>query len=325
MTAPTTGVLEHTIGSTGAFALNVRSNDVRVVAVDGDSVRIRARDGRDLTRLDTERGPGLLSVRAGGGVDELDVDVPRHATVVIEASSGDIIVRGLRSEQHYRTSSGDIQLDAVGGRLSAEAVSGDVRIVASARVEVSARTVSGDLAVQAGAIATLRAVTTSGDLRVAGRFEGEGPFSLETVSGDATLASAGPGLDITVSTITGDVRSEVEARQEGPRGQRRLVIGSGSPALSFRSTSGDLRIARAVPLPIEAPRPPAPPSAPTLEEDAAMSTDRLPAADLDVVPDDPELDILRALERGDIDVSEATRRLAALADDPDAGEDDHAG
>ena len=143
MTAAT-GVLEHAIGATGAFALNVRSNDVRVVAVDGDTVRIRARDGLDLTRFDTERGPGLLSVRAGGGVDELDVEVPHHATVVIEGSSGDIIVRGLRAEQHYRTSSGDIQLDGVGGRLSAEAVSGDVRIIASDRVEVSARTVSGD-------------------------------------------------------------------------------------------------------------------------------------------------------------------------------------
>ena len=37
----------------------------------------------------------------------------------------------------------------------------------------------------------------------------------------------------------------------------------------------------------------------------------------DETPDDPELQILRALERGEIDVAEATRRLAGLTADPD--------
>ena len=39
--------LEHAIGATGAFALTVRANwDVASAAVDGDTVRIRARDGQ---------------------------------------------------------------------------------------------------------------------------------------------------------------------------------------------------------------------------------------------------------------------------------------
>ena len=327
MTAATLAVVEHAIGTGGAFALHVRSHDVRLIGVDGDTVRLRARDGSDLRRLDIERGQGVLAVRATGGVDDLDVEVPRRATVLVEGSSGDISVHGLRAEQRYRTSSGDIHLDAVGGVLTAEAVSGDVRINAVDRVEVSARTVSGDLALQAGAVATMRAVTTSGDLRIAARFEGDGPFTIETVSGDAMLAPAG-GLTVSVSTITGDVRSDVDARQEGPRGQRRVIVGSGSPALAFRSTSGDLRIGKAVPLPIQ-PRPPVapapiPPLAPTLEEDPAMATDPTDVV-LDAVPDDPELDILRALERGDMDVAEATRRLTALTDDVEPSESDHAG
>jgi hypothetical protein len=48
---------------------------------------------------------------------------------------------------------------------------------------------------------------------------------------------------------------------------------------------------------------------------------------LDQGPVDPELEILRALERGDIDVAEATQRLAALTADPDRDEieTDHVG
>ena len=330
MTAATLGVIEHAIGTGGALALHVRSHDVRLVAVDGETVRLRARDGSDLRRLDVERGQGLLAVRAAGGVDDRDVEVPRDATVLVEGSSGDIVVHGLRAEQRYRTSSGDIQLDGVGGQILAEAVSGDVRIVAVERVDLSARTVSGDLTLQAGAIAAMRAITTSGDLRIAGRFEGEGPFTIETVSGDAMLAPAG-SLAVSVSTITGDVRTDIEARQEGPRGQRRVIVGSGSPALAFRSTSGDLRIGKAVPLPIDAPRPPAaplpptPPQLPTLEEDAPMSIDPATEAIADAADASPELDILRALERGDIDVAEATRRLAALTDGDDSSETDHVG
>lgn len=56
-----------------------------------------------------------------------------------------------------------------------------------------------------------------------------------------------------------------------------------------------------------------------------MTTTDPAAGRADVVPDDPEIEILRALERGEIDVAEATRRLAALTDDPDASEVGHAG
>ena len=330
MTAAPATTIEHVIGTSGAVSLHVRSADVRLRAVEGDTVRVRSRDERDLRRIDAEHGPGLLVLRASAGVDALEVEVPRDATVLVEGSSGDIAARGLRADQRYRTSSGDIQLDEVGGRLTAEAVSGDVRIVAVGSVEVSARTVSGDLAIQAGTIATLRAVTTSGDLRLAGRFEGDGPFSVETVSGDATLAPAGD-LGVTVTTITGDVRSDVDAHQEGPRGRRTIRIGRGLPALEFRSTSGDLRLARAVTLPVAPPRPvtlpspPAPPIPPSVEEIAPMSTTDPAEPARTSSPDEAvQLDILRALERGDIDVAEATRRLAALTHEP-APESDHAG
>jgi hypothetical protein len=59
-------------------------------------------------------------------------------------------------------------------------------------------------------------------------------------------------------------------------------------------------------------------------EPAADRPGDLNADDAGVTDDRVELDILRALERGDIDVAEASRRLAELADGP-RPEPDHAG
>ena len=248
-------MVEHVIGADGAFTLAARNSDIRLRAVAGDTVRIRARDGSDLRRLDTEPGDGILAVRARGGAPDLDIEVPVAAAVIIEGSSSDLAAIGLRGEQRYRTASGDIVSDDVGGRLAIEAVSGDVAILAAARP----RSAPGPCPVTspsgAGSISRLRAVTTSGDLHVAGSFDGDGPYAIETVSGDATLAPAN-GLRVEASSITGDVQADVDARSEGPRGRRTVVVGPGGADLTFRSTSGDLRIVRATVL---APAPVAPP------------------------------------------------------------------
>ena len=318
-------MVEHVIGADGAFTLAARNSDIRLRAVPGDTVRIRARDNSDLRRLDTEPGDGILAVRARGGAPDLDIEVPLDAAIIVEGSSSDLAAIGLRGEQRYRTASGDIDLHDVGGRLAIEAVSGDVNVVAAAPAELSARTVSGDLAVRAGSITRLRAVTTSGDLHVAGSFDGAGPFAIETVSGDATLAPAN-GLRVEASSITGDVRADVDARSEGPRGRRTVVVGGGGPDMTFRSTSGDLRIVRAAvlaPAPIappDAPQPPpvSSPDAPRIPSPAAID-DATTDTDLaDAMPIDPSLAILRELERGEIGVEEAMRRLAA-AEDEEAG------
>ena len=92
---------------------------VRLLVERGHEVRAMVRRSSDLRRLEVERGPALLAIRASGGVDDLEVEVPRAATVLVEGSSGDLAVRGLLAEQRYRSSSGDIQLDGVGGRVTA--------------------------------------------------------------------------------------------------------------------------------------------------------------------------------------------------------------
>ena len=271
-------MVEHVIGADGAFTLAARNSDIRLRAVPGDTVRIRARDGSDLRRLDTEPGDGMLvAVRArGGALPDLDIEVPVDAAIIVEGSSSDLAAIGLRGEQRYRTASGDIDLHDVGGRLAIEAVSGDVNVMAAAPAELSARTVSGDMAVRAGSITRLRAVTTSGDLHVAGSFDGAGPFAIETVSGDATLA---PANGLRVEAHRSPAMS-VPTSTPGPRGRvagGRVVVGGGGPEMTFRSTSGDLRI---VPAAVLAPVDPvAPPP--------RRSRHRVPSPDVPVDPSPP--------------------------------------
>jgi hypothetical protein len=304
MTTATGSSIEHAIGAEGLLAIRLGGGEVRLRGIDGEIARVREVNDHDLGEmLVIDRGEGSLSLRAGrlleialGRLDgrrgvrhdapELEIELPRRASVVIEAASCDVAAEGLVGDQRYRTASGDLTLRAATGRISVEAVSGDIDITATGSAEVIARTVSGDLALRAATLSSVVATTTSGDVRIAGRLSGAGPFSIDTVSGDALLAPAGD-VRIEMSSVTGDLSSEFEGASVS-RGRRSLEIGRSGPVVTFRSMSGDLRVVR--PVPISEPAPAGQP----------------------IAADEDRLRILRSLERGEIDVAEAGRRLGAL-------------
>jgi len=325
MTTTTTGAeLAHPIGADGIVSLRVRDGDVRIQAIDGDTLKVRDRRGRDLASLFAiELGDGSASLFDShpsgasamprhGHAPELELDLPRRATIVVEVVSADIEVEGLLGDQRYRTTSGDLALRGVGGHLVVEAVSGDLDIRATGDADVDVRTVSGDVELRAGTIRSLKLGTTSGDIKIAGRLAGPGPFAIETVSGDAQLAPVGD-VRVEMATMSGDLHSDIGGRTEGGRGHRTLVTGSAGQLVTFRSMSGDLRLVRpvAVPQPPVAPSPPNPPVAPApplpVDPPAPPRNGAIVAA-----YEDARLGILRSLERGDIDVTEAGRRFAAL-------------
>lgn len=339
MTTATGFTLEHPIGPEGHLAIRLRSGEVRLRGADGDIVRVREVNGRQLDDLfEIEAGDGSLTLHTRRGLDvswlgfgprdlldwmgpsarggsgyapELVIDVPRRAAIVIEASSADIAADGLLGDQRYRVASGDVTLRAVSGRLVVEAVSGDVDVEARGTLELTVRTVSGDIEVRAATLASVQAASTSGDLRLAGKFAGSGPFSIETVSGDGLLAPAGD-VQVQMNSVTGDLNSEFE----GPtvtRGRRSLSIGRTGPVVSFRSMSGDLHVVR----PIAVPNPGADAARPDVSA-PATSTQQSPQPDvagnhaIAAAYDEARLRILRSLERGEIDVAEAGRRLETL-------------
>ena len=315
---------EHSIGAEGLFVLQLGSGDVRLHGVDGETVRIEDRHGSTLPDgFDIEPGEGSLAVRARKGFQfktgpgrhttpDLDVRVPRRATIVVEASSSDLTAEDLSGEQQFRTASGDIELARVSGTVAVEAASGDVALVATGELRLRARTVSGDLEVRAGRLAEVSAITTSGDLAIAGELAPDGIHKVETVSGDTILALAG-GARIEVSTVTGDVSADVPHRSERVEGRRVVVVGDGRARLVASTMSGDVHIVKArahdVPIePVPALAPPAAAPAPEPAPEPASVSDAAIAA----AYDDARLRILRSVERGEIDVAEAGRRLEAL-------------
>jgi Toastrack DUF4097 len=327
MTTSTGASLDHDIGSAGLLSIRLANGRARLRAADGASVRIRDNHGRELSDMfEVELGDGSVSLRAdkrgghwhgGGGTPDLEIDLPRGATVVIEGGSAEIEADGLVGDQRYRTASGDMSLRAVSGRIAIDAVSGDVDISATGEAAVTIKTVSGDVELRAATLTTLDATTTSGDLRVAGRLAGPGPFAIVTVSGDTLLAPAG-GLRVEMATLSGDLRSKAGGQTDGGRGRRSLTLGTGTPLLTLRSLSGDLLVVPPTavrlpdsgrPAPIateEEPRPEKRPVPPT-----SASADA-PNPAIAAAYDDARLRILRSLERGEIDVAEAGQRLEAL-------------
>jgi hypothetical protein len=268
------------------------SGRIRLTATDGDEavVRVRSESGKEI-RLNVERSEGSLLVepeRQGSGFFKLnisfgdglefDVDVPRGARLDVKAVSADIDVTGLGGEQSYKTVSGDIRLARVGGRLSAMTVSGDLRLHDGGELELDAATTSGDVTIEAELLRRLGVRTVSGDVRAVGRLEAGPRHAVETVSGDLRLETPS-GVSIDASRAL-----DFGKRDRGP-----LVFGDGAARLLFRSMSGDQHVK-------------------VTGLGSARAAEGAPLAAPVEQPD--RIEILRALERGEISVDEASRRLA---------------
>jgi hypothetical protein len=308
-------VVEHVIGLTGEFSLRLPAGHVELRGMDGDAVRVRDVDGEPLDdRFQIDRGPNRLDVRVRDGIHlggllrggprrgsaRLAVELPRDASVNIDAASAEITGQGLQGEQRYRSASGSIRLTGIAGTVTVESVSGDVTLEPDGQIRLAARSVSGEIAVRGGSLPSMVLSSTSGDIEVDAVFDGQGPHGIQTVSGDAAVHAHG-GIRVEAKTLTGSVTSSAPHRSDSrQRGQHDLVVGDGRVRLTFKSISGDLRITDGSPasgaaVSPAAPEPPAPPD--------VHETERLA--------------ILRDLETGAIDVAEAGERLAALEGESD--------
>lgn len=287
--------IRHVIGATGTFSLHNVSGDISLRGADTEEVIVTARSshGReDSLPLVVRRGEGSLSIeleqqafsffshamfRGHFGVD-FEVTLPRAARVEINAVSSDIEGRGLIGDQEYRTVSGDVSLESAGGRMALTTVSGDISLEADQPIEPRLATTSGDVELAAPEVRGLQVRTVSGDAEVRAAFDAGAVHTVETVSGDASISA--------MSGVTVDVRRGLDLSGNG---SRQRVVGDGSARLRFRSLSGDLDLEGAMAHAGERAQPSAPAAQPPQKPDS--------------------LEILRALERGEIDVEEAARRL----------------
>lgn len=315
-----TQTIDHAIGEKGSLSLAVRSADVRLRGIPGGEAHVRATfeitaaSDTDADRIfeevqmRVERRDGLLTVDerdnpdpvgklftrifGGHGDYELSVEaeVPEAAQLRLTAVSSDVDITDLHGEQRYHTVSGDLSVQNAGGSVRLETVSGDATIRADEPLAVHAQTVSGDLNITATTLRSLKATTVSGDIMLEAELSSDGDFRAETVSGDLSVGLVGSAT-FEIHGLSTDVSSELDHRLEGQIDRRRLIIGSGGPRLLFNSMSGDVNVRR--------PR--------RLSERRAAAQ---PAPAPTPAEQESQLEVLRALERGEIDVDEATRRLA---------------
>ena len=334
--SPQAQEIAHAIGNHGHVAVRTASWDVEIRAIDGDVVRVLSADGGELpSDIEIQREADGITIRQPGLLGGLNfvlgrsrdawiaIEVPATATANVVTASGDVHAKGLRADGQFRTASGDLTILEASGTLVAESVSGDVAIDVTDAADLTIKTVSGDVAVKGGILDRTAVTTTSGDVLLGSKL-GAGPHSIATLSGDAVIR-AGAGVTVRARTVAGDLRSDLPHRSEGGPGRRSIVVGDGSTELQFRSVSGDLRVIGSgekldfieIPVPPNPPTPPAPPRAPASpgRADAGPSDesdDPAPADEPDVDVERARLTILRALERGEIDIKEATARLAEL-------------
>jgi hypothetical protein len=313
-----TQTIDHTVGEHGSVSLGVTEGDVQARGIPGGEVHVRATfEIRASSDAEADRIFEQIQLRVTRGSGELTVGEPRssfgsiisrifgdgsQANLTVEAQipaaahlhfasvSADTQVSGMRGEQVYSTVSGDIQLRDVGGSVRVEAVSADANLRTDEPVSVQAQGVSGDVSIMAPLLRSLQANTVSGDVELDAELDAHGEFRVETVSGDLAVGLIGSAT-FEVHGVSTDVHSEIDHRLEGQVGHLRLIIGSGGPRLAFNSMSGDLEVRRPRRIvPVEAAKAVVP--APSVPDQAA------------------QLEVLKALERGEIDVDEATRRLS---------------
>jgi len=349
-TARATDIREAPLAPGGSVEILLASSDLRIRGVDGDRVVVRTRGGQpvdDDVRIDATAGRVRIRDAEGGlhlgpihirtrGSASLDIDVPRRAAIALRTMSGDVTADGIGGPSRWTTASGDLRVAVSAGPVVMETMSGDAVLEAAVPVEVTARTVSGDVRVRAPRLDVLDASTTSGDVHVEAELDAGGRHAITSVSGDVEITTPSP-VRLEANTIAGDVRATGTHIAEGGRGRRTLVVGNGSVTLSVRTTSGDIRL-RALAGGLTAPGDPAAASAPRGQGPAAAGAAGLTAqpvvvAEAEASPnlrrepadaggtasgvdrrEQERLELLRALERGDLDVETAAHRLEILDD-----------
>ncbi len=206
-----------TAGEAGAIEVTVRGANLELFRMEqrGDTVYLSV-ERSGLSRLRAHYDivasvPAGIELAAKLAAADLTVEV-EIAALNASLSSGDLRTRDVAGPAQVKVASGDMRLGDVGGKLTVSGASGDLHAESAAELEVALA--SGD--VDVGHVAGRAQVNTAaGDVRI-GSFDGE-VCECRTMSGDVRLGiPPGRTLDVDARTLTGDVRSLFEPKDDGP-------------------------------------------------------------------------------------------------------------
>jgi DUF4097 and DUF4098 domain-containing protein YvlB len=263
--------------------------------------------------------------------------------IALSSMSGEVRAVRTSGELTLQTASGDLIVDAATGRLTAQTASGNLNIASVQTGVFDIKTVSGDILLDAmlAGDGPFRAHTVSGDVRLtlrqstAGGEEPVASLAFQTVSGDANVTqpfrktdrrlwqvgSGDRGPRVDVKTVSGDLVARFDATESAF-----VPSTPASPADGVRPVPSAPPTPATPPAPLIAPAPlvsatetapltvAVPPGEPDFAAVSVGPEEAQPAVQEDAV----RLAVLEAVERGEIDVEEALRRLEAVDSIPGA-------
>lgn len=207
------------------------------------------------------------------GDNDVELEVPRGATVYLNTHDGDIVVSDV-AEAHLETNDGKIEATRVTKAVDAASLGGDVTLAdASGRASLTTlngvvdvrgvrpldgsdflrvRTVSGDILLDDIGPARVEANTISGELRLAGRLARGGTYDFTTTTGDVTVVMP-PDSSFKVNARVsehGEIVTEFPLQYRGPgvpsaplqTGRLLGTHGSGDATINLISFSGTLHL-----------------------------------------------------------------------------------
>jgi DUF4097 and DUF4098 domain-containing protein YvlB len=258
----------------GAVEIENVAGMIDVQGWDKSEVAVTGTIGKDVERVEVNSDSGRTTIRVvlpkgmhwgmRDGEAHLVIRVPTNSSVSTSLVSSDLKISAVRGALELRTVSGNISGDG-GGDVSANDVSGDIRLTATAakRIEVKAisgnvvltggnadveaSSVSGDVRVTMGTVSRARFKTVSGTLSGQLTAASDAQIDGESVSGDISLDFASePMADFNVQTLSGDIENcfgpkPTEPRY-GPGKHLTFKTGNTSARVHLTSSSGDVRL-----------------------------------------------------------------------------------
>jgi len=182
-----------------------------------------------------------------------------QGAVRAESISGNVIVAKTPRLELAKTISGDVELTdaSAEAELTASSVSGAVRATGLRARSLDVGTISGDVALNNVTCDRLGIKSVSGDVEYSGALARNGRYDVNSHSGTVRLTLSGStGFELAATTFSGSIRSELPLTIGGNRdrdaGRRRgptnrsinATFGDGSAALTIRTFSGDIVIAK---------------------------------------------------------------------------------
>jgi hypothetical protein len=243
---------------------------------------------RAVTRMDSGRG------LSGSGINPCKVSyiitAPHACDVEVSAVTSSVVTEGLQGRVNIRQVSGSVALTDLAGTFEIDSVSGSVTGLRLSGEFPRLKTVSGAIQLGDSQVTRLSARTVSGDIAIESPLV-DGPYELETVSGDARLVvPQETHCEVSSRSFSGETYVGLSSTYLKHSGRsQRIVVQDGGPQVSFRSMSGGLSILTAEQIEHPAPHQPEVAAAP---------------------PDEPDrMRILERIGRGELSVDEGIRLL----------------